>query len=216
MIRSLIVWVYFQAKKKSQTFAGSRSLNVKILCFSLWLLTVDENKRGNLIRHFALFSDISQTQFKLKQWWFIYNDNNCWLQPYVCIHCQRHQFCTFVCTVKFHPGVELLMFYVEPIASYQGVIVLLGTPSFNQRLRGHSQGFVWEARRLPLSETIIQFWEMLCCSQNKALTLWNTVSGLWSSSPLLVTGISAAELLWDSSVIVLCCNEEGDKKQVIL
>lgn len=49
----------------------------------------------------------------------------------------------------------------------------------------------------------------------QTLTLWNTVSGLWSRSPLLVTEISAAELLWDSSAIVLSCNEEGEMKQVI-
>lgn len=40
-----------------------------------------------------------------------------------------------------------------------------------------------------------------------ALTLWNTESGLWSRSPLLVTEISAAELLWVSSAMVLSCKE---------
>lgn len=38
-----------------------------------------------------------------------------------------------------------------------------------------------------------------------ALTLWNTESGLCSRSPLLVTEISAAELLWTSSAMVLSC-----------
>lgn len=49
----------------------------------------------------------------------------------------------------------------------------------------------------------------------QVLTLWKTVSGLWSRSPLLVTGISAAELLWGSSAIVVSCNEEEGKITII-
>lgn len=46
-----------------------------------------------------------------------------------------------------------------------------------------------------------------------ALTLWNTESGLWSRSPLLVTEISAAELLWISSAMVLSCQEGGRRHE---
>lgn len=45
-----------------------------------------------------------------------------------------------------------------------------------------------------------------------ALTLRNTESGLWSRPPLLVTEISAAELLWVSSAMVLSCQEGGQHK----
>lgn len=50
-----------------------------------------------------------------------------------------------------------------------------------------------------------------------ALTLWNTESGLWSRSPLLVTESSAAELRWVSSAMVLSYKgKRGKRKQVIL
>lgn len=65
-------------------------------------------------------------------------------------------------------------------------------------------------------------WTHLCCVTSHplslslkptwALTLWNTESGLWSTSPLLVTEISAAELLWVSSAMVLSCEEGGQHK----
>lgn len=128
-----------------------------------------------------------------------------------------------VCPVNIHPEEEISLFYVEAV--WCRISCLMCQSDTDIITRGSVvdvrdtvfwrliYSFLWEAGQ----ETHLHCLRCLCSFERCrfqvsewALTLWKTVSGLWSSSPLLVTGISAAELLWDSSAIVLSCNEEGE------
>lgn len=129
----------------------------------------------------------------------------------------------FVCPVNIHPEEEISLFYVEAV--WCRISCLMCQSDTDIITRGSVvdvrdtvfwrpiYSFLWVAGQ----ETHLHCLRCLCSFERCrfqvsewALTLWKTVSGLWSSSPLLVTGISAAELLWDSSAIVLSCNEEGE------
>lgn len=129
----------------------------------------------------------------------------------------------FVCPVNIHPEEEISLFYVEAV--WCRISCLMCQSDTDIITRGSVvdvrdtviwrtiYSFLWEAGQ----ETHLHCLRCLCSFERCrfqvsewALTLWKTVSGLWSSSPLLVTGISAAELLWDSSAIVLSYNEEGE------